>query len=94
MPKNTVNPQQQVINQIYERLKDKKLSHELNPPCETILMATEKQFREFAAKVAVAIEAHELAAKTEAAIHIHELDGIWMEAKRIVASMDKHNENT
>ena len=65
-----------------------------NPPCETVLMATNEQFRKFAAQVVAAVEAHELAAKTEAAIHNHELDCIWLEAHRIIAAMDKHNETT
>ena len=84
--KNIINPQQEIINQIYKRLKDKELSHELKPPCETILMVTEKHLREFAARVVVAIEAHELALKTESSIHVHELDCIWIEAKEIVAN--------
>ena len=67
------------------------------PPCETVLMATNEQFREFAAKVAAAIEAHE-AAKTDAVTRPigseTALDCIWIEAVLIVAAMDKHNENT
>ncbi len=61
-------------------------------------MATNEQFREFAAKVAAAIVTHEVDAKAEAITRPigseTTLDRIWVEAQRIIANMDKHNENT
>ena len=63
-----------------------------NPPCETVLMATEKQFSKFAAKVSLVnpYVRNELSqeiclfCEKMQGISAHENDCIWVEAKQIV----------
>jgi hypothetical protein len=67
-----------------------------NPPCETVLLIVIGQFREFAAKIAEFNAYSEdclFCAKTKW-INDHDNDCVWIEAKRIIASIDKHNETT
>ncbi len=72
-----------------------------DPPCETVLMATNEQFREFAAKVAEVEPSYGNAFSGKCClfcgskrVNVHKLDCVWIEARRIIAAIDKYNEKT